>query len=254
LLDPLGEQDQLDLFAFLGRLGKPGDFDASQGGVARRWQLAQTFHTDGQAGQDLWPVTARADDKRWQPTTALVKGTLTRALIGQALRAEGWSSRLGVFAATEVTVARAGKIRFKLAAGPGTELWVGGKRVGGEGESTTELPVGTHRIVVKLDPKQMPGSVRLASDDVAAMCAVYPLGGRTPGGRMPRGAVGSGCSVVGAAALAPGAAAGKGKKVETVASGGKTLFRTSVTGFASRADADAFCSRLKAARKDCFVR
>lgn len=57
-----------------------------------------------------------------------------------------------------------------------------------------------------------------------------------------------------AAALAPGAAAGKGKKVETVASGGKTLFRTSVTGFASRADADAFCSRLKAARKDCFVR
>jgi len=57
-----------------------------------------------------------------------------------------------------------------------------------------------------------------------------------------------------AAALAPGAAAGKGKKVETVASGGKTLFRTSVTGFASRADADAFCSRLKAAGKDCFVR
>lgn len=167
LLDPLGEQDQLDLFAFLGRLGKPGDFDASQGGVARRWQLAQTFHTDGQAGQDLWPVTARADDKRWQPTTALVKGTLTRALIGQALRAEGWSSRLGVFAATEVTVARAGKIRFQLAAGPGAELWVGGRRVGSEGESTTVLPVGTHRIVVKLDPKQMPGSVRLTSDDVA---------------------------------------------------------------------------------------
>ena len=54
-----------------------------------------------------------------------------------------------------------------------------------------------------------PGDVlkrTLASDDVAAMCAVYPLGGRTPGGRMPRGAVGSGCSVVGAAALAPGCA------------------------------------------------
>ena len=66
-----------------------------------------------------------------------------------------------------MTVARAGKIRFQLAAGAGAELWVGGRRIGGEGESTTELPVGTHRIVVKLDPKQMPGSVRLASDDVA---------------------------------------------------------------------------------------
>ena len=44
---------------------------------------------------------------------------------------------------------------------------MGGKRVGGEGESTAELPAGSHRIVVKLDPKQMPGSVRLASDDVA---------------------------------------------------------------------------------------
>ncbi|RYF94726.1 MAG: SPOR domain-containing protein, partial [Caulobacteraceae bacterium] len=57
-----------------------------------------------------------------------------------------------------------------------------------------------------------------------------------------------------AAALAPGAAAGKGKKVETVESGGKTLYRTSVTGFGDKAAAQAFCDRLKAAGKSCFVR
>lgn len=57
-----------------------------------------------------------------------------------------------------------------------------------------------------------------------------------------------------AAALAPGAAAGKGKKVETVESGGRTLYRTSVTGFGDRASAQAFCDRLKAAGKSCFVR
>jgi cell division protein FtsN len=57
-----------------------------------------------------------------------------------------------------------------------------------------------------------------------------------------------------AAALSPGAAAGKGKKVETVESGGKTLYRTSVTGFADRASAQAFCDKLKAAGKSCFVR
>lgn len=57
-----------------------------------------------------------------------------------------------------------------------------------------------------------------------------------------------------AAALSPGAAAGKGKKVETVDSGGKTLYRTSVTGFTDRASAQAFCDKLKAAGKSCFVR
>jgi cytoskeletal protein RodZ len=57
-----------------------------------------------------------------------------------------------------------------------------------------------------------------------------------------------------AAGVAPGAAAGKGKFVEKVDKDGKTLFRTQVTGFASRADASAFCGKLKAAGKACFVK
>ncbi len=57
-----------------------------------------------------------------------------------------------------------------------------------------------------------------------------------------------------AAAIAPGAAAGKGKNVEKVDKDGKTLFRTQVTGFSSRADATAFCEKLKAAGKACFVK
>jgi hypothetical protein len=57
-----------------------------------------------------------------------------------------------------------------------------------------------------------------------------------------------------AAAIAPGPAAGKGKSVEKVEKDGHTLFRTQVTGFASRADATAFCGKLKAAGKACFVK
>ena len=57
-----------------------------------------------------------------------------------------------------------------------------------------------------------------------------------------------------AVAVAPGAAAGKGKKVETVEKNGATLYRTQVTGFSSRADAAAFCDKLKAAGKSCFVK
>ncbi len=57
-----------------------------------------------------------------------------------------------------------------------------------------------------------------------------------------------------AAAVAPGLAAGKGKSVEKIDRDGKTLFRTQVTGFADRAAATAFCDKLKAAGKACFVK
>jgi len=57
-----------------------------------------------------------------------------------------------------------------------------------------------------------------------------------------------------AAALAPGQAAGKGKSVEKIEKDGHTLFRTQVTGFASRDAASAFCAKLKAAGKACFVK
>lgn len=57
-----------------------------------------------------------------------------------------------------------------------------------------------------------------------------------------------------AVALAPGLAAGKGKGVEKVDKEGKTLYRTSVTGFASKTEAAAFCAKLKAAGKACFVK
>lgn len=57
-----------------------------------------------------------------------------------------------------------------------------------------------------------------------------------------------------AARIAPAAIAGKGKKVEAIQKDGATLYRTQVTGFASRADATAFCNKLKAAGKNCFVK
>ncbi len=57
-----------------------------------------------------------------------------------------------------------------------------------------------------------------------------------------------------AVALAPGLAAGKGKSVEKIEKNGGTLYRTAVTGFASREAASAFCGKLKAAGKNCFVR
>lgn len=50
------------------------------------------------------------------------------------------------------------------------------------------------------------------------------------------------------------AGGGHGKTVQSVESGGSTLYRTSVTGFAGRDAASAYCAKLKAAGKSCFVR
>jgi len=47
---------------------------------------------------------------------------------------------------------------------------------------------------------------------------------------------------------------GKTKRVETVARDAGALYRTSIAGFAGRADADAFCSAYKAKGGNCLVR
>jgi outer membrane biosynthesis protein TonB len=57
-----------------------------------------------------------------------------------------------------------------------------------------------------------------------------------------------------AVAAAPGLGAGKGKSVQKIEKNGGTLYRTAVTGFASKADAQAFCAKLQASGKSCFVR
>jgi hypothetical protein len=54
--------------------------------------------------------------------------------------------------------------------------------------------------------------------------------------------------------LAPTGMAGRGKRVEQLSKDGKTLYRTYITGFPSRGDAQAFCEKLKAGGKACFVK
>ena len=58
----------------------------------------------------------------------------------------------------------------------------------------------------------------------------------------------------GAAAVAPGSMAGKGKRVVAMDKDGTTLYRTAITGFASRDAAQALCDKLKATGANCFVR
>jgi putative heme-binding domain-containing protein len=164
VLDNLVAQEKLDLIAFLSRLGKPGEFDASKGGVARRWRVYTFTHTDQQHGKggDIWekPLT----DKMWQPAYSLVSGKLTKAALQEASKREFWVGTLDVFAATEIQVAKAGPVKLKFDAAAG-EVWIDGRKVGGAGESKVDLAAGTHRVLVRLDPKSVPDSIRLESPD-----------------------------------------------------------------------------------------
>lgn len=57
-----------------------------------------------------------------------------------------------------------------------------------------------------------------------------------------------------AAAVAPGAMAGKGKRVVPMEKDGATLYRTAITGFSTHEAATTLCDTLRAAGKSCFVR
>ncbi|MEO6339332.1 MAG: SPOR domain-containing protein [Caulobacteraceae bacterium] len=52
----------------------------------------------------------------------------------------------------------------------------------------------------------------------------------------------------------PAQMSGKSKRVEPLEKAGATLYRTSITGFADKAAAQAFCAQLKAAGRACFVK
>jgi putative heme-binding domain-containing protein len=165
LLDNQGEQEKLDLIAFLSRLGKPGEFDASKGGVARKWRIYTFTHTEQQHGRnnDIWEKPL--NDKMWQPAYALVNGKLSKAVLEEAGKREFWVGTLAVFAATEIQTTKAGPVKLKLDASGPAELWIGGRKAGGTGETTVELPAGAHRLLVRLDPRSVPEYVRLESAD-----------------------------------------------------------------------------------------
>ncbi|MBI3851457.1 MAG: HEAT repeat domain-containing protein [Verrucomicrobia bacterium] len=164
LLDNLAEQDKLDLIAFLSRLGKPGEFDASKGGVARRWRIYTFTHTDQQNGLGNVIWDAPLGDKMWQPTFALANGKLTRRVLEEASKREFWIGVLNIYAATELQTAKAGPVKLNLDAAA-SEVWIDGKRVGGAGESVAALSAGTHRVLVQIDPKKIPDAIRLESPD-----------------------------------------------------------------------------------------
>jgi outer membrane biosynthesis protein TonB len=141
-------------------------------------------------------------------------------------------------------------------------------------EPAPRVPPPTAPVTIgqALPPAAAPSApaAKTAPPAPAAKTAPAPTPAPKPAAKAPAPAAGGGPAVVQigalsspaladaawneAARIAPGMAAGKGKSVQAIDRNGTTLYRTAFTGFASRAEAAAFCDSLKAAGKSCFVR
>jgi putative heme-binding domain-containing protein len=161
LMDGLLPEERLDLINFLAMLGKPGEYDAARGGVARYWQLYYVTSLTQQLGVER-AVQGDTSLEGWIPAYSFVNGFLPAALQGEL--APGRSTYRPRFAAARFDAPRAGTVTFAIDGKP-KGVWVNGAPVEHGAAFPVEVGAGRNLIVLQLD-EMTPGDLRLRSDDV----------------------------------------------------------------------------------------
>ena len=162
LLDTLVPEERFDLIKFVSQLGKPGEFDAAKGGVARAWRLYLVLSQNQHLGVER-VVAGAFSLKDWVPMFSLASGVLAK----EALEAQypNRGNTRGLFAATRVEAARDGTVRFTTR-GEVRGAWVNGAVVPvAAGGFSAPLRRGTNTIVLQLNDTQ-PTNVELRSGEV----------------------------------------------------------------------------------------
>jgi putative heme-binding domain-containing protein len=169
LTDTLPEQERLDLFRFLGELGKQGDYDASQGGVARVWQILPA--TPGLERDGLGKVVNGDVKDGWKLLAARVNGALAREDIEELAREDG-KSPVAFYAATQFNVVKAGQVTFELEGAVEPKVWIDGHEVKNQGSDgsrsgiSAALQPGLHGILLRLEARSLPEDIKLKCGDV----------------------------------------------------------------------------------------
>jgi hypothetical protein len=161
LVDRLTQQEQVDLIKFLTQLGRPGNYDASKGGVARVY--------------DVLPSATRGDARvlsgelkaGWVPLMSRVNGTIFGNSLAGIIKASNDDSLAHVYLRTNVESASDGQVTFSVNGADTADLWIDGNQIDGKTIFTAKLNAGTHSVLVRLDSKKLPASFRLVSRDVA---------------------------------------------------------------------------------------
>lgn len=166
LLDALNAQDRIDLFRFLSELGKPGPFDATKSSIARTWRARFAQHTDEQVGEDKL-VSADVTKNPWGYIFANVDGTFPGERLKELFPHGGYNRATvtAFYAATQLQVARAGKITLRLSGADNLPLWIDGKPQKPGAEHTVDLAAGTHTLTLRMDPKNLPAGFRVEASE-----------------------------------------------------------------------------------------
>lgn len=169
LLDTLLPDERIDLVKFLSLLGKPGEYDAAKGGVARAWKIYPVS-----SRLQLVPMDQliRGDFTLpdWMPAFSLANGALPKEVFETAVPKRGTTIR-GLFAATQFHSAKGGPATFRLNADT-KGLWVNGEPIKRGEEFSAPTKPGLNTIVVQLhelDFSRIPEAMKLTSDDVSFM-------------------------------------------------------------------------------------
>jgi putative membrane-bound dehydrogenase-like protein len=159
LIDALTPQERVDLFRFLSELGKPGAFDATKGNVARVWRVRPGIHTLEQFGEEKF-VSGDLNGRDWLPVVANVDGQLPAARILDGGAPGRYLGLIGLYAGARMQLAQEGKVDLKFSGAP-VAVWVDGKALAASASVSAEMAAGMHSVVVRLDPKKLPPSLRL---------------------------------------------------------------------------------------------
>jgi putative heme-binding domain-containing protein len=179
LLDTMPDNERLDLVAFLSALGKPGNFDASKGGVARVWRVLPVTHRMGQDGIEPFvkgDFAGKWDQFHsgfngglaWGTTTTLVNGSLPKDDFAELAKAPLHVTVNHLVAGTTFTASKAGPVTLVLDGNDKPDVWLDGKPVkpAANGEIRTTVAAGAHTVVLRFDSQRPPASTRLRSADV----------------------------------------------------------------------------------------
>jgi putative heme-binding domain-containing protein len=185
LLDILSESERLDLVAFLSRLGKPGEFDATRKGIARQWQVLPFTHRMDQDGWDR--ATKQGFDATWQPMenglrqvlswapmATRVNGSLPQNELEKLAEVPFNVTLTSLFLGTQFTVNDTKVVRINIQGATTSDIWIDGRKAkiqdlirGGNATLSTKVDAGNHRLIIRLDGSQkMPKQFTVQSDDV----------------------------------------------------------------------------------------
>jgi putative heme-binding domain-containing protein len=163
LIDALSATEQADMYRFLSELGKPGKYDASKSDVARLYRVLAATIDLAQFGDDR--VVARPlTDGAWGQSIALVDGSLPRAEMQRQVNRTGGRSVPNVYVAAQFTAPKDGPAAINIENAKPMAIFLDGKPVT---SAALDVKAGLHTIILKLDAKDLPESLRLRSSEVS---------------------------------------------------------------------------------------